>query len=49
MDEPQAKLEIYYKQHCIRVVSRIAEQIKTYDLMKLGNITKMLKLGGDEA
>ena len=35
---------IAYKTWYIRVASRVAEQLKTYDLRKLGNIRKGSKL-----
>ena len=31
---------------CMRVASRVAERLKTYDLRKLGNSRKISNLGG---
>ena len=35
--------DYYLKTQHIRVASRVAEQLKTYDLRKLGNIRKVSK------
>ena len=37
----KAKLDLYYNKLGIRVTSRAAERLKTYDLSKLGNIIKI--------
>ena len=39
------KLDIYYSKLGIRVSSRVAERLKTYDPRKLGNIRKISNLG----
>ena len=39
------KLDIYYSKLSIRVSSRVAERLKTYDPRKLGNIRKISNLG----
>ena len=36
-------------ENCIRVVSRVVEQLNTKYLRKLGNIRKISKLGADRA
>ena len=38
---------IFIQKHCIRVASQIAKRLKTWNLSKLGNIRRILKLGGD--
>ena len=40
------RLDIQYSKLGIRVVSRVAEQLKAQDLRKLGNIGKISNLGG---
>ena len=42
-------LDIQYKKHCMRVASRIAEQLKTQDFRKLGKIGNITKVLGDRA
>ena len=41
------KRDIQYSKFTIRVVSGVAERLKTQDLRKEGNIRKMLNLVGD--
>ena len=42
----KTKLNIQYSKLGLRVASRVAERLKTYDLRKLENIRKISKLGG---
>ena len=42
-------LDIYHNKPGTRVVSGVAERLKTYDLRKLGNIRKMSNVGVDAA
>ena len=42
----KTKLDIQYSKLGIRVTSRVAKQLKTQDLRKLGNIRKISNLGG---
>ena len=37
----EKKLDIYYSKLCIRVATRVAERLKTYDLRKLENVRKI--------
>ena len=39
-------LDIYHDKHGIPISQRVAKRFKTKDLIKLGDITKISKLGG---
>ena len=43
----KTKLDIYYSKLGTRGASRVAEQLKTEDLRKLGNIRKSSNFGGN--
>ena len=44
----RTELDIYYNKlyTSIQVVPQVVERLKTYDFRKLGNIKKVLNLGG---
>ena len=43
----KTKCDIYYSKLGVRVVSKVAERLKTQDLRKLGNIKKVSNLRGN--
>ena len=47
-DRSKTKLNIQYNQFGIRVVLQVAEQVKTQDLRKLGNIRNISNLSGNQ-
>ena len=50
LDSPQVRQWLISgKKHCIRVALLVAEQLKSQDLRKLGNIRKMQNLDEDRA